>query len=76
MVEIMSDEEAQRLDEYYTSHTPPVGPNRLHSDKNRSFRMVSVDELTAEYLILKTQNTHQTPTEALHELVCREMAYT
>jgi hypothetical protein len=74
-MEIMTDEEAQKLDEYYTTHTPAVGPNRLRSGKDRVFRMVDVDDFTAEYLILKTQNTQQTPAGVLHDMVRHELAY-
>jgi hypothetical protein len=70
----MTDEEADRLDEYYTARTPPVGANRMRGNSDRAFRMVAVDELTAEYLMLKTRNTDKTPAQVLGDMVRREMA--
>jgi hypothetical protein len=67
----MTDEEADALDERLTRTTPTI---KAGTGNHRTNRMVSVDNLTAEYLTSKAMTTHRSPTEVLGDLVRKELA--
>ena len=75
---IMTEEEADALDELLTRTTPKVNPNvrgiTAQKEARKGFRMVSIDEFSAEYLTSKALATRQTPEEIIHALVSKEIA--
>ena len=71
---VMTEEEADTLDELLTRTTPKVNPNIRGITARNGFRMVHVDDFSAEYITSKALATRQTPEEIIHELVSRELA--
>ena len=70
----MTEEEADALDELLTRTTPKVNPNIRGVTARNGFKMVYVDNFSAEYIISKALATRQTPEEIIHELVKKELA--
>ena len=69
MAAIMTEEEANALDELYTKQIPPIrigagGPLTRQRELLRS-----LDEVTANYLITKATSTHKTVSQLIGELV-------
>jgi hypothetical protein len=64
----LTEEEYDALDDYYTRNPPAVDPakNRL---AERSFRVVALDGLSADYLVTKAITDHKTPSEIIGEMV-------
>ena len=71
---IMTEEEADALDELLTKTTPEVNPNIKGITARKGFRMIHVDDFSAEYITSKAIATRQTPEEIIHELVSKELA--
>ena len=71
---IMTDEEAEALDELLTKTTPKVNPAIKGITANKGFRMISVDDFSAEYITSKALASRKTPAEIIHALVSRDMA--
>ncbi|MCL2211430.1 MAG: hypothetical protein FWB95_05875 [Treponema sp.] len=69
-MEIMTDEEAFALDEYYTKNPPKVDPTKARV----RIPLLRVDSATAEYLIEKAKETHKTPGDIIGEMVQKELA--
>jgi len=69
-MEIMTDEEAFALDEYYTKNPPKVDPAKARI----RIPLVRVDSVTAEYLNKKAKEAHKTPSDIIGEMVQRELA--
>jgi hypothetical protein len=69
---IMSEEEADALDELLTSTTPGVNPAVRGITARRGFRMVAIDDLSAEYITAKALATHRTPEEIIHALITND----
>jgi hypothetical protein len=70
---ILTDEEADALDELLTKTTPKTNPNvQGPFIKNRE-RLVILDTFSAEYLKSRMFATKQTPTELIHRMIRREM---
>jgi hypothetical protein len=71
-MEMMTDEEAEALDEYYTKNTPEIDPSRgnFHPD-----RMVVVDDFTANYIPNVSMYKRQTPTEVVRDLVHQKLLW-
>jgi hypothetical protein len=70
---ILTDEEADTLDELLTKTTPITNPNvQGPFIKNRD-TMIILDRFSAEYLKAKMLVTKQTPAEQIHRMICREM---
>ena len=70
---ILTDEEADALDELLTKTTPKTNPNvQGPFIKNRD-TMIILDRFSAEYLKAKMLATKQTPAEQIHRMICREM---
>ena len=71
---VMTEEEADALDELLTRTTPKMNPNIRGITARNGFRMVHVDDFSAEYITSKALATRQTPEEIIHELVSKELA--
>ncbi|MDR1176545.1 MAG: hypothetical protein LBK83_13870 [Treponema sp.] len=73
---ILTDEEADALDELLTKTTPKTNPNvQGPFIKNRE-RMIILDTFSAEYLKAKMMVTNKTPAELINGMIRREMALT
>jgi hypothetical protein len=71
---IMTEEEAYTLDELLTKTTPKVNPTIRGITAKKGFKMIPVDDFSAEYITSKALATRQTPEEIIHELVTRELS--
>ena len=71
---VMTEEEADALDELLTKTTPQINPNIRGITARNGFKMVHVDDFSAEYITSKALATRQTPEEIIHELVSKELA--
>jgi len=71
---IMTEEEADALDELLTNTTPKVNPAIKGITAQKGFKMLTVDNFSAEYITSKALATRQTPEEIIHELVSKELA--
>ena len=71
---VMTEEEANVLDELLTKTTPKVNPNIKGITARNGFRMVHVDDFSAEYITSKALATRKTPEDIIHELVSKELA--
>jgi hypothetical protein len=65
----MTDEEADALDELLTKTTPAVNPALKGITARKGFKMMAVDDFSAEYITAKALATRQTPEEVIHALV-------
>jgi hypothetical protein len=73
---ILTDEEADALDELLTKTTPETNPLvQGPFIKNRE-RMIILDTFSAEYLKAKMMTTNKTPAELINSMIRREMALT
>ena len=70
----MTDEEADALDELLTRTTPKVNPAIRGITAQKGFKMIVVDDFSAEYITSRALATQQTPEEIIHSLVARELA--
>ena len=70
---IMTEEEADALDELLTRTTPKINPAVRGITARKGFKMVPVDDFSAEYLTSKALATKQTPEEIIHALVSKEI---
>ena len=73
---IMTEEEADALDELLTKTTPRVNPSIRGITAKKGFKMIAVDDFSAEYITSKALATRQTPQEIIHELVNRDITAT
>ena len=69
--EDLTDEEYDRLDEKWTKTTPKVGPNGsgYFSQHKSAARTVTIDDFSADYLMVKAMDTNKTPAEIIREMV-------
>jgi hypothetical protein len=72
----MTDEEADALDEYYTKNPPTPGPNGtgFFTQRRKAARSITIDELSANWLLTKAMADHKTPADVISEMVQREIA--
>ena len=72
----LNDEEYNRLDEKWTKTTPKVGPNGsgYFSQRKAAARTVTIDDFSADYLMVKAMDTHKTPAEIISEMVREKIA--
>jgi hypothetical protein len=75
----MTEEEADKLDEYYTTHTVKAGPNLLMQGKKPGFthdpgRVVTIDTVAAVYLQTCAQEEHTTPAQIINKMVREKIA--
>ena len=73
-MDIMTEEEADALDELLTRTTPAVNPEIRGVTARKGFKMVMVDDFSAEYIISKAHATGQTTEEVIHTLVDQEIS--
>jgi hypothetical protein len=71
---VMTEEEADALDELLTKTTPAVNPAIRGITARKGFKMMTVDDFSAEYILSKALATRQTPEEIIHGLVNQEIA--
>ena len=71
---IMTEKEADTLDELLTKTTPKVNSAIKGITAQKGFKMLTVDDFSAEYITSKALATRQTPEEIIHEMVTRELA--
>jgi hypothetical protein len=70
----MTDEEAEKLDEYYTENTiMPTGKPGFFARRARA-RMVILDDFTATYLEGKAEAERKTPADIIGDLVRNEIS--
>ena len=72
----LTDAEYDRLDEKWTKTTPKAGPNGsgYFSRHKSAARTVTIDALSADYLMIKAMDTHKTPGEIISEMVREKIA--
>ena len=72
---LMTEDEGRVLDELLTRTTPEINPSVKGITARKGFRMINVDDFTAEYITSKALATRQTPEQIVYELVQKELAY-
>ena len=70
----LTEEEAARLDEYYTNNTVDTDPSRPGFFARQKGMTVTVDEVTARYLKDKAIATKHTPAEVISDMVQKAIA--
>ena len=70
----MTEEEANALDELLTKTTPKVNPAIKGITAQKGFKMLTVDNFSAEYITSKALATRQTPEAIIHEMITKELA--
>ncbi|GBU20659.1 hypothetical protein R80B4_00538 [Fibrobacteres bacterium R8-0-B4] len=72
----MTDEEADALDEYYTKNPPVPGPNGsgFFTKQRKAARSITIDALSADWLLTKAIADRKTPADVVGEMVRREIA--
>jgi hypothetical protein len=71
----MTDEEAKRLDEKWTNNPPKPGPNGTgyFTQCKKTAHTITIDNVTANYLLTKAAADHKTPSEIIGEMVREQM---
>ncbi|MDR2597151.1 MAG: hypothetical protein LBC76_07525 [Treponema sp.] len=70
---VMTDEEADALDELLTQTTPQLTKIPGVFARQRAL-LSALDEVTANYIITKAEAFHKTPSEIIGELVREKIA--
>jgi hypothetical protein len=70
---ILTDEEADALDELLTKTTPITNPNAQGPFIKHRDTMVILDTFSAGYLKAKMLATKKTPAELINDMIRREM---
>jgi len=70
----MTEEEADKLDDYFTKNLPKVVPGKGGVTTRQGFRMVAIDNFSEDYLLTMALATKKTPTEIISELVREKIA--
>jgi hypothetical protein len=73
-MQILTDEEADALDEMLTKTTPKTNPNIQGPFIKHRDTLVILDTFSAEYLKSRMLATKKTPTELINGMIRREMA--
>ena len=71
---ILTDEEADALDELLTKTTPKTNPDTQGPFIKHRDTLVVLDTFSAEYLKARMFATKKTPAELINGMICREMA--
>lgn len=75
--EDMTEEEAQYWSNYYMENPPETDPTKPGIFARRKMnRFYGMDNLTVNYLLTKSMETHKSPEEIIGELVRKEIAVT
>jgi len=71
----MTDKEADYWDEYYIKNPPVPGPNGtgFFSQHRKSARSITIDDLSADWLMTKAIAAHKTPAEIISDMVQKEI---
>ena len=72
----LTHEEYERLDEKWTKTTPKIGPNGsgYFSKCKAQARTVTIDDFSANYLMIKAMDAHTTPAQIISEMVHERIA--
>jgi len=72
----MTEEEANYWDDYYTKNPPVPGPNGtgFFTQKRKTALSLTIDSLSADWLLTKAIATHKTPADIVSELIQKEIA--
>ena len=70
---IMTDEEADALDELWTKTTPEIDTSKPGFLTRKGFTMVSLDPVTVTYLQAKASISHHSLSEIISEMVREQM---
>jgi hypothetical protein len=72
----LTDEEYAKLSEKWTKTTPKIGPNGsgYFSQCKAAAHTVTIDDFSADYLMVKAMNTHKTPAEIINEMIRERLA--
>jgi N-acetylglutamate synthase-like GNAT family acetyltransferase len=70
----MTEEEADALDELWTRTTPKVAFDKPGFFARQGFKMVSLDKLSAAYIMARAESTRKTPEEIIGEMVREKLA--
>ena len=70
----LTNEEYSALDELLTKTTPKVNPAIRGVTARKGFKMITVDDFSAEYIFSKALATRKTPEEIIHALVSQELS--
>ena len=67
----MTDEEAEYWDDYYTKNPPVPGPNGtgFFTKMRKTACSITVDDLSAKWLMSKAQAANKTPADIIGELI-------
>jgi hypothetical protein len=70
----LTDEEYDKLDEYYTTHLPKTvrGKPGVFARKKAAY-LFGVDDLSAAFLTTKAMAAHTTPSQIISEMVRKEL---
>ena len=71
---IMTDEEADDLDELWTRTTPEIDTNKPGFLTRKGFTMVSLDPVTVAYLKAKAADSRRSLSELIGEMVREKIA--
>jgi hypothetical protein len=71
---ILTDEEANALDELLTTTTPKTNPNIQGPFIKHRDTLVILDTFSAEYLKARMLATRKTPAELINNIIHRELA--
>ncbi|MDR1909264.1 MAG: hypothetical protein LBQ35_05055 [Spirochaetaceae bacterium] len=71
---VMTEEEADALDELLTRTTPEVNPAVKGITARKGFKMIPVDDFSVKYITAKALATRQTPEEIIHALVSNDIS--
>jgi hypothetical protein len=77
-MEDLTEEEYNELDEYYTKNPPAVDPAKkgtgFFTRRKVAARSITVDTLSANWLMAKAVAVHKTPTEIISDMIQKEIA--
>jgi len=68
----LTEEEYDALDEYYTKILPKIDPSKKgtgYFTRHKAALSVTVDDLSAKWLLTKALADHKTPAEIISEMV-------
>jgi len=73
----MTEEEAFALDEKWTKTDPKLGPNGSgFLSRRKAAHMITIDDISANYLFSKAIVDHKTPAEIISEMVQERLVET
>jgi hypothetical protein len=70
----LTEEEYDALDEYYTKNPPKIDPSKKGTGfftqrRNKTALSITVDGISADYLLTKAIADHKTPSQIVSEMV-------